>query len=111
MACEEKLSWRLAAGVFLLLVYLSILSFLNAYQDVRGHFPPDRLAVGVAAILEVFIQVALIIVVLGFFSDSHFGLYVSALIGTLTQAAFVFLRLVESTFTGIVEKTDVSTAF
>ena len=101
---EEEFSWRLAAGVFLLLVYLAILSFLNAYQNVRGHFPPDRLGVGVAAILEVLIQVALIIVVLGIFPDRHFGLYVSALIGTLAQAAFVFLRLVESTFTGIVEK-------
>lgn len=36
----------------------------------------------------------------------HYGLYVSALIGTLAQAAFVFLRLAESTFGSIVMRPD-----
>jgi len=93
---------KIAAGVFLLLTYLAITSFIRSYQVVRGLFPPDRLAVSVAATLEVLVQAALIMILLGILPDRHGGLYISALVATLSQAAFVFLRLVESTFGAIV---------
>ena len=103
---DATLTLRIAAGVFLLLIYLAVTSFIRSYQPVRGLFPPDRLAVGVAATLEVLVQVALIMIVLGVLPDRHAGLYVSALVGTLSQAAFVFLRLVESTFGSIVGRNN-----
>jgi hypothetical protein len=98
----EGLTMRLAAGIFLVLVYLALASFIGSYQPVRGLFPPDRLAVGVAAVLELLVQIALIMIVLDFLPERHSGLYLSALVATLSQAAFVFLRLVESTFASIV---------
>jgi hypothetical protein len=98
----EGLTMRLAAGIFLLLVYLALASFIGSYQPVRGLFPPDRLAVGVAAVLELLVQIALIMIVLDFLPERHSSLYLSALVATLSQAAFVFLRLVESTFASIV---------
>lgn len=97
---------RLAAGVYLLLDYLAIVSFIRSYQPVRGLFPPDRFALSVAAVIEVLVQVALIIILLGLMGDRHDGLYISALVGTLSQAAFVYLRLVESTFASIVSRGD-----
>jgi hypothetical protein len=53
-------------------------------------------------VLEVFILAGLVTVIVGLADERHYGLYVSALIGTIAQAAFVFLRLVESTFSTIV---------
>jgi hypothetical protein len=103
---EPRLDLRLSAAAYLLLHYVAIVSFVNSYQPVRGLFPPDRLAVTVALIVEVLVQVALFAIVLGFFAKRHDGLYTSALIGTLAQAAFVFLRLVESTFSSIVDRGD-----
>lgn len=98
----DSLTMRLAAGIFLVLVYLSIVSFIRSYRPVRGSFPPDRLAVGVAAALELVVQVALILIVLDCLPGRQTSLYLSALVATLAQAAFVFLRLVESTFRSIV---------
>jgi len=99
---SDAVVWRGSAGVFLLLIYFTIGSFVASYKPVKGAFPPDHLAVAVALVLEVFVQIGLIAVVLGLTPERHYGLYVSALIGTIAQAAFVFLRLVESTFRGIV---------
>jgi len=103
---EATLSWRLAAGGFLLLTYLAIASFVSSYRTVRGSFPPDRLAVWVAAVLGLFVQIALFAIVLGFEAERHNSLYISAVVGTLAQAAFVFLRLVESAFGTIVVKPE-----
>ncbi len=103
---DPTLSWRLAAGAYLLLIYLAIASFISSYRSVRGSFPPDRLAVSVAAILEVFIQIALLLILFGFEAERHNSLYISAVVGTLAQAAFVFLRLVESAFGTIVVKPE-----
>jgi len=103
---DVTLSWRLAAGAFLLLTYLAIGSFIASYREVRGSFPPDRLAVSVAALLGLFVQIALFTIVLGFEPERHNSLYISAVVGTLAQAAFVFLRLVESAFGTIVVKPE-----
>jgi len=100
------LVWRIAAGVFLLLIYFTIGSFIASYQSVKDAFPPDRLAVAVAFVLEIFVQISLIMVVFGIAEERQYGLYVSALIVTIGQAAFVFLRLVESTFSTIVVRPE-----
>lgn len=97
-----EVSWIVAAGISLPLRYLAIGSFIASYQNVRGSFPPDRLAVAVAAVLEVCAQVALLAILLGLELERQNSLYISCLVATLSQAAFVFLRLVESTFAAIV---------
>lgn len=99
---DQVITWRVASATFLLLLYFTIGSFISAYKPVKESFSPDRLAVSVAVVLEIFIQIALIAILLGFAAERHYGLYVSALIGTIAQAAFVFLRLVESTFRSII---------
>ena len=92
------LVWRISAVVFLLFDNGIILSFLKAYQPVRGDFPPDRLAVVVVMSLEALEQVALLGVVFGVgFADAS-ALYVTALIANMGQAGFVFVRFIGSTF-------------
>ena len=95
---EPALTWRLAALIFLLLDYGIIAGFVGAYQPVRGTFPPDRLAVSVVSILELFEQLSLMAVVFGIASGSAPALYVTALIANLCQVGFVFVRFVESAF-------------
>jgi len=102
---SEPATWRTAACIALALRYLAIGSFIASYRPVRGSFPPDRLAVSVAGVLEVLVQVALSLVIVRSFEQQS-SLFVSALVATLSQAAFVFLRLVESTFSTIVRPDD-----
>jgi hypothetical protein len=73
---------------------------------VKGTFPPDRLAVTVALGLEIMIQFCLIKILFGGADEQQYGLYIAAIIGTIGQAGFVFLRLVESSFSTIVYRTD-----
>lgn len=101
---DARWSWRIAAGVFLLLIYTTIASFISSYRPVRGTFPPDRLAVTVAIGLGVVVQIALAAIVFDFAPARNSALYVTALVGTLGQAAFVFMRLVGSTFNHIAVK-------
>ena len=102
----EATIWRSSALVFQILICFVIGSFLSSYRTVRGSFPPDRLAVLVAVGLEILIQFSLITILFGGVEERHYGLYIAALIGTVGQAAFVFLRLVESSFANIVHKTE-----
>jgi hypothetical protein len=104
----EKVTWQLSAGIFLALTYFVIGSFIASYSTVKGSFPPDKLAVFVALVLEVFIQLSLISVLFGIVEAQSYGLYISALISTIGQAAFVFLRLISSTFSTIVYKTELT---
>jgi hypothetical protein len=100
----ESIAWQLSAAVFLLLIYFVISSFVTSYIPVKGSFPPDNLAVVVSVSMEILIQVCLILVLVGVASERQYGLYISALIATIGQVAFIFLRLVGSTFSGIVYK-------
>jgi hypothetical protein len=102
----ESAIWQTSALFFLLLLYFVIASFIASYKTVRGSFPPDKLAVMVALGLEILIQVSLITIVLGGAEERQYGLYVAAIIGTIGQAGFVFLRLVESSFATIVYRND-----
>jgi hypothetical protein len=102
----EKLTWQLSAVIFLALIYMLIGSFILSYRAVKGSFPPDKLAVSIALILEILIQASLVSVIVGDAEERFYGLYISALIGTIGQAAFVFLRLISSTFSTIVYKTE-----
>jgi hypothetical protein len=97
-----QLTWRIGAVVFILLIVFVIASFVASYNSVKGSFPPDRLALSIALVLGFFVLAGLIAIASGLADNRSYGFYVSALIGTLAQAAFVFLRLVESTFSGIV---------
>jgi hypothetical protein len=99
---SDETTWRAGAVIFLVLNYFSIVSFITSYSPVKETFTPDRLAFMIAVMLQVFIHISLITIVLGLAGDRYYGLYISALIATIGQAAFVFLRLVESTFSGIV---------
>ncbi len=98
--------WRLAALVFLALVYAEIVAFVATYRPVRESFQPDRVAVAVAGILQVLVQIALITVLTGVAPALDDALYVGALVAMLCTAAFVFMRLVESTFGQIVGRDD-----
>ncbi len=92
------LVWRLSAVVFLLFDNGIILSFLRAYEPVRGDFPPDRLALVVVTSLEALEQLSLLGVVFGVgFADAS-ALYITALIANICQAGFVFVRFIGSTF-------------
>jgi multisubunit Na+/H+ antiporter MnhF subunit len=99
---SAAVTWRVSALAFLALIYFTIASFFASYRSVRDEFLPDRLAAMVALVLEVFIQIGLLAIVFGMAGERQYGFFVSALIGTIGQAAFVFLRLVESTFGAIV---------
>ncbi len=102
----SEVAWMVAAGISLPLRYLAIGSFIASYQNVRGSFAPDRLAVAVAGVLEIFVQAALIVILIGLEQERQNSLYISSLVATLSQAAFVFLRLVESTFGTIVVRPE-----
>ncbi len=92
------LVWRLSSLTFLVLGYGVVLSFVKSYKPVQGDFPPDRLAVGVATSLEVVEQVSLFVVLLGIPFGNPAALYVTALIGNICQAGFIFVRFVASAF-------------
>ncbi len=106
LGLPEEAIWRSSALIFLVLLCFVIGSFLSSYGTVRGSFPPDKLAVTVAFALEIVVQFSLLTILFGALEERHYGLYISALIGTVGQAAFVFLRLVESSFGNIVDKND-----
>ena len=95
---DPNLGWRVCAMAFLLLTAGVVRSFTISYRPVRGHFPPDVVAVSVAALLEVVILGALFAVVSGKWPQLDYALYVAALICALGQAAFVFMRLLDSAF-------------
>lgn len=95
---DTELVWRLAAVIFLVFDSGIIVSFINAYQPVRGRFPPDRLAVAVVSSLEIIEQVGLVAVILGLSFGSAPALYVTALIANICQAGFIFVRFVGSAF-------------
>ncbi|MEQ8860106.1 MAG: hypothetical protein RIC56_15790 [Pseudomonadales bacterium] len=102
----NHVAWIVAAGISLPLRYLAIASFIASYQNVRGSFPPDRLAVAVAGMLELLVQAALLAILFGLAGPRETSLYISSLVATLGQASFVFLRLVESTFGTIVVRPE-----
>lgn len=106
LGLPEAAIWQTSALFFLALLYFVIASFISSYKTVRGSFPPDKLAVIVALTLEILIQIALITILLGGAEERQYGLYIAAIIGTIGQAGFVFLRLVESSFATIVYRTD-----
>ncbi len=95
---DPAITWRVAAGLFLLFDNSILFSFISAYQPVRGTFPPDRLAVGVTLSLETVEQVSLAAVLFGIFPTSAPALYVTALIANIIQAGFIFVRFVGSAF-------------
>ncbi|NJD11398.1 MAG: hypothetical protein FIB01_13490 [Gemmatimonadetes bacterium] len=95
---EPALTWRLAALLFLLFDNGIITGFLGAYQPVRGTFPPDRLAVALVSVLEIFEQAILLAVVFGIAGGSAPALYVTALIANICQVGFIFVRFVGSAF-------------
>jgi hypothetical protein len=87
-----------SAALLLALNYSVILSFINSYKPVQGLFPPDRVAVILVSVLEVFDQIALVLILLNIWPDHDFPLYFAALVANICQAAFVFLRFVGSEF-------------
>ena len=95
---DSGLVWRLAAVIFLIFDNGIIVSFLGAYQPVRGTFPPDRLAVALVSVLEAVEQASLLVVVFGLGFGNQSALYVTALIANICQAGFIFARFVGSAF-------------
>jgi hypothetical protein len=95
---EGSTVWRLSSLIFLILGYGIIFAFVGAYQPVRGEFPPDRLAVTVVSAIEVVEQASLFVVLLGLPIGNPAALYVTALIGNICQAGFIFVRFVGSAF-------------
>jgi hypothetical protein len=95
---ETSLLWRLAAAAFLVLDNGIIISFARTYSPVREVIEPDRLAVSVVSMLEVVEQSCLVAVVAGLSISNAPALYVTALIANISQAGFIFVRFVGSTF-------------
>ena len=90
---DGSLLWRLAAfdnGV--------IISFARADRPGRRVIKPDQLAMSIVSILELVEQSCLIVVVVGLSIDNAPALYVTALIANISQAGFIFVRFVGSTF-------------
>lgn len=96
---DSALLWRLAAFAFLIFDNGIILSFVRAYRPVSTVIRPDRFAVLVVSGMEVVEQLCLGAIVLGLSIDNAPALYVTALIANITQAGFIFVRFVGSTFT------------
>jgi len=94
----QTLVWRLSSLIFLVLSYGIIVSFMRTYKPVQGDFPPDRLAVVVASSIEALEQASLLVVLLGLPFGNPAALYVTALIGNICQAGFIFVRFVGSAF-------------
>lgn len=92
------LVWRLSAVAFLIFDNGVIVSFVRAYQPVRGTFEPDRLAVALVSSLEALEQVTLLLVILGIGPLAPGALYVTALIANICQAGFIFVRFIGSAF-------------
>ncbi|MDH3734174.1 MAG: hypothetical protein OEU54_11595 [Gemmatimonadota bacterium] len=90
--------WRVSSLLFLLMGYGIIGSLLSGYRPVKEEFHPDRLAVIVVTAIEAIEQTSLVIVLLGLPIGNPEALYVTALIGNICQAGFVFVRFVGSTF-------------
>ena len=95
---NPEVTWRLAALAFLIFDNGIIASFMRTYRPVRETFVPDRLAVVIVGVLEVTEQVSLIVIVIGLSSGNEPALYVTALIGNICQAGFIFVRFVASAF-------------
>lgn len=103
---ESELTWRIAAGLFLLFDNGILGSFMSAYKPVKGTFEPDRPAVVVVMSLEVLEQASLVAVLLGSPVSNAPALYVTALIANVCQVGFIFVRFVGSAFrheNGIIE--------
>ena len=95
---SPEMVWRMSSLIFLVLSYGIILSFVRSYKPVRGSFPPDRLAVAVTTSIEIWEQGSLFVVLLGIPLGNPAALYVTALIGNICQAGFIFVRFVDSAF-------------
>jgi hypothetical protein len=95
---ETSLLWRLAAAAFLVFDIGIIISFARAYRPVREVVEPDLFAVSVVSMLEVVEQSCLVAVVAGLSISNAPALYVTALIANISQAGFIFVRFVGSTF-------------
>ncbi len=95
---SDRIVWGASAALLLALNYGVIHSFIKSYQPVQGLFPPDRMAVGWFAALELLDQAALVLILLNIWPAFDFPLYLAALISNICQAAFIFLRFVGSEF-------------
>ena len=95
---DSALNWRLSALIFLVIDYGIILSFVRAYQPVRGSFPPDRFAVSLVTSLEALEQLSLLAIVAAIPVGNAAALYVTALIANICQAGLIFVRFVRSAF-------------
>jgi len=95
---SDRLVWGISAGTLLVLNYSVIYSFIKSYRPVEGEFPPDNFAVSVVSSLEFMDQAFLVLVLLNFWPELNYPLYLAALIVNICQAAFVFVRFVGSEF-------------
>jgi len=89
--------WRISSIIYLLLSYSVIRSFSGSYRVVEGQFPPDRLAVAVFVALQVAMVAALATDIFNLTPELSYALYITVLICNLCQAAFIFVRFIEST--------------
>jgi hypothetical protein len=94
---NEVSVWRIAGIIYLLLSYGVIRSFSGTYRLVEGQFPPDRLSVAVFVVLQVTMMVSLVTDIFNLRPELSYALYITALICNLGQAAFIFVRFIEST--------------
>jgi len=95
---SDRVVWGVSAALLLALNYVVIFSFIKSYKPAKGLFRPDLIAVVLVGLLELFDQVALILVLLNIYPAHGFALYLAALIANICQAAIVFLRFVGSEF-------------
>jgi O-antigen/teichoic acid export membrane protein len=94
---SEVAVWRISGIVFLILSIGVIWSFLRIYRPVEDQFPRDEWSVRVFVVLQVAIVVALLVAVLNIAPELSYAVYITALVCYLSQAAYIFVRFVEST--------------
>lgn len=90
--------WRVSSALLLLVGYGIIIALVGSYRSAHAEVETDRMALGVVGSIELMEQASLIIVLLGLPIGHPPALYVTALIGNICQAGFVFVRFVGSTF-------------
>ena len=94
----EGTVWRISSVITLLLNWMMM---VVVWRHTRGRVDPmagDKLATWVLFTLEAALELLLIAIALGLFSDYAPAFYFTFLVVGLCQTAFLFLRLVDSMF-------------
>jgi hypothetical protein len=99
LGASEQLTWRVSAGLFL--VIDGIASYVDArrWRVVWSHFEgADRTVFGIVAVLSVAGDLLVLAILIGIQPELAPGLYLGALVANLVLSGLLFIRFAGSTF-------------